>query len=280
MTLKVEPLAEIRESEATGATAEIYRQIRDSIGVPMVNLVFRNMATAPGCLEWAWAHLGPLYRSGAVADAAIDLTSDPALDQIVDFDADTVDAPVEQVAQVGAVYARANPMNLIGLLVVDRLLNNTVARSMGQPARGPAADPRPAPMVVLPPMIDLARAPANVFALLESLAHQLHQGDNGVIPSLYRHFGQWPGFLAALQRQLAPAVDNGSLFGAAAAMERRGADLASDLSRQCPAVDARLPDAAVASRIGALINTFPANICRMTIVARALARLNRRSGSL
>ncbi|SVD57622.1 uncharacterized protein METZ01_LOCUS410476, partial [marine metagenome] len=51
--------AEIAETEATGQTRAIYDDFKSSIGLPTINLIYRHMATTPGCLEWAWALLRP-----------------------------------------------------------------------------------------------------------------------------------------------------------------------------------------------------------------------------
>nr|NKB46120.1 hypothetical protein [Alphaproteobacteria bacterium] len=58
------PLPEIKEGDAVGETAALYDDIRAVIGVPMVNLIFRHMATVPGCLLWAWGTVRPPYISG------------------------------------------------------------------------------------------------------------------------------------------------------------------------------------------------------------------------
>ena len=55
-------LEEVPEKAATSEIAAIYAELRAALGVPIVNLVFRNMAAVPGCLPWAWACLAPLYR--------------------------------------------------------------------------------------------------------------------------------------------------------------------------------------------------------------------------
>ena len=57
------------ESEATGRAAALYADIRDVLGVPVVNLIWRRLAHFPGALEWAWGAVRPLYAGGA-ADAA------------------------------------------------------------------------------------------------------------------------------------------------------------------------------------------------------------------
>jgi hypothetical protein len=269
-------LAEVREADARGEIAELYADIRATIGVAMVNLVFRNMATVPGCLAWAWAHLKPLYRAGLVADRARALVDDPAAALELSFaasDVSATDAPPAAVAAVGRSYARANPMNLIGLGVIEALLDEDDASRRRRPAAAPVARAVSNEVEQLVPMVDLATAPDAVRARLATLARQLHQGDNGVIPSLYRHFGAWPKLLDLIAVRLEPRVADGTLFAVAAAMEQRGTAAAAALHTVCPKVALPPPAPAAASALRDLIATFPANICRMTLVARALARI-------
>src|ERR1700722_8402843 len=59
----------ILESDATGKVAEIYADIRQVLGTSIVNLIWRNLATIPGALEWTWIAAKPLYRGPAAGYA-------------------------------------------------------------------------------------------------------------------------------------------------------------------------------------------------------------------
>ena len=50
--------------------AAIYTDIRATLGVPVVNLIWRHLAVFPDGLPWAWESLKPLYASGAIAAEA------------------------------------------------------------------------------------------------------------------------------------------------------------------------------------------------------------------
>ena len=45
-----DPFPSIAESSATGVTAEIFGDIRKTVGVQVVNLVWRHLATIDGAL--------------------------------------------------------------------------------------------------------------------------------------------------------------------------------------------------------------------------------------
>ena len=59
-----DPFPAIAEAAATGETAELFADIRATVGVRVVNLVWRHLATLDGALPWAWAAVKPLYLHG------------------------------------------------------------------------------------------------------------------------------------------------------------------------------------------------------------------------
>ena len=60
----------VSEHDATGIVAEIYAEIRQTMGIPLVNLIWRHLASHPPGLQWAWSLLKPAYESGKVEAAA------------------------------------------------------------------------------------------------------------------------------------------------------------------------------------------------------------------
>src|SRR6476661_493975 len=60
-----ESVPSVLESEARGEIADIYADIRKVLGTSVVNLIWRNLATMPGALEWTWSAVRPLYLGDA-----------------------------------------------------------------------------------------------------------------------------------------------------------------------------------------------------------------------
>src|SRR5437868_9161864 len=60
-----ESVPSVLESEAQGEIADIYADIRKVLGTSVVNLIWRNLATMPGALEWTWSTIRPLYLGDA-----------------------------------------------------------------------------------------------------------------------------------------------------------------------------------------------------------------------
>ena len=113
-------LAEISEKNATGSVATIYAEIRHATGLPLVNLIFRHMATIPGCLEWAWEGLRPLYTHGAIYAAAERIAT---MTQVDRNDALRPWRKDRVVADTLESYRRGNMLNMIGLFLLSRAGN-------------------------------------------------------------------------------------------------------------------------------------------------------------
>ena len=62
--------ADLPEDRATGRIAEIYDEIRIFGAVPYVSSLQRQLATIPGCLEWLWDAVRPVFTNGRLPEAA------------------------------------------------------------------------------------------------------------------------------------------------------------------------------------------------------------------
>ena len=268
------PFAEISEADATGRTREIYDDFKASIGLPMVNLVYRHMATTPGCLEWAWDVLRPLFVGGALAGAAerlvagLDLGERPPMTRAALRGAG-VDAQGEAViARTIEAYNRANPMNLIAMAVLADELEDPAPERREALPETESISPRPAS--ALPPMAEVAALPEETRAILGVLAAQAGVGGTAVVPTLYRHLTEWPSYLGLAASMVAPMADDGSLDRAASALREEAHRAASRIPRYAAALPA--PSASQRSNLLGLIDLFPALIARMIVIGVHLRR--------
>jgi hypothetical protein len=265
-------LPDVKEADATGHIADIYDEIRRALGVPMVNLIFRHMATIPGCLEWVWATIGPVYTSGLVLRAAEQgVTAQSPLAMNFGSSITSWDADMMAVRATCAAYIRANPANVVGLLALQMILTESqdarAARPAPQKPREHVTQPAPA---ALPPMGDMERLDARTIKVLMALTAQLHGNDGRVIPSFYRHFTQWPLLLESVHVEVQRLVDTGILTREAMNMQRRIQSLTTAVYRACPRTELPEPPEHVRSKLIELIELFPPNICKMTLIARAI----------
>jgi hypothetical protein len=59
-------LNEVSEKDATGIVADIYQDIRVRLGLPMVNLIYRHLATNPELFEMVWSTVAQLLDEGDI----------------------------------------------------------------------------------------------------------------------------------------------------------------------------------------------------------------------
>jgi hypothetical protein len=267
-------LAEISEASATGSIADVYAELRELTGAPVVALIFRHLATHPGLLEQIWESLAPLMQNGILQETAWKITGESIppdlippiggdLRQAVGLARETPHGLLNAID----AYNRVNPVNLLIMLsLLERLgLSSAAAKPMEKRAWAP-----PPPISgALSPMV----GPADIPPHLRRLISDLGFGDRGtagaVVPSLMRHFAIEPGLLGLLHVILTPKLRDGSLKRTTDAFHARMRETARELAphlRPMPLL-AALPEPANT------IKTFASTwIPMMTIVGTALRR--------
>ncbi len=265
-----DPVAAVREADASGETATLFADIRAVYGVSVVNLVWRHLATIPGALGHVWGALRPLYVDGTIAREAAALRAAQAVPAAVPvpefvFAAAGLDAAaMAGVRQVMAAYDRTNAMALVALSAARaRLMGG--AEAAWRPG---AASSEPVEVLVLPPLVNLeAMAPATA-ALVVALNRMGATSDAPVLASMYRNLAHWPGILAVGWGVLAPLEADGRLRGAIADGQALAAARAAGLLRvaEVPALDP-----ALVGRVDAAIALFIGDaIARMQVITRVL----------
>src|ERR1700733_11582565 len=74
-----DPVPAITEAAATGETAAIFADIRQVLGVDVVNLIWRHLATIDDALPWTWGTLRQFYVDGTMRREAAALHGELAL---------------------------------------------------------------------------------------------------------------------------------------------------------------------------------------------------------
>ena len=230
-----EPVPAISEADATGDIEHLYADIRASLGVPVVNLIWRHFATIPGGLAWAWGSVRPLYHDGSIAAQAADFRADLQVPTPKKLSVPTLTAAgldtkdLTFVTMILSSYERTNSMNIIAL---GALLAGIDGRTgaIGVQAAPPGDE---APIEGdMPIPLALAEMPGNVRDLVQSL-HRIG-GTDEIVPTMYRHLAHWPGSLELIHELLAPLEADGLLTPAIAealtASRRRAAAIAPGLA--------------------------------------------------
>lgn len=196
-------LVEIHEAEASGEIAIIYAELREALGVPLVNLIWRHFAALPGVLPELWAMVRPVAKAQDLRDGVTAMKR--SLARTMDARLPELPRLSPEQAAVVAIYNRGNCSNLQLLTAMRRAM-------AGEPAGGAPSLPQAPglhPLPPVPPMPRLEALDPEALRLVRALA-ALH-GEEGAaaIPSLYRHLALWPELLPGLHAALAEAAGSG-----------------------------------------------------------------------
>jgi hypothetical protein len=278
---KTPVLDELAVENATGDIKDIYNAIETALGVRLVNLVYRHLATVPGALEWAWSTVGPVFQNGKFAECATALGSDGEIPASVDT---SMDAGVSlclaglsedhgnRVVETLDAYNRANPMNALSLRVIAMALEVGRPALWQAPVSTQAGPPDTGKLSVLLPMASLDGLPPATMDILYRLAGLTTDQDRGLVPSLFRHFTAWPALLAALADWLEPLAEEGVIEQQVVHVSAHADEVAKDIFEQLdrPGDGAVPPGAATRETLLRTIEIFPPVICRMIVIGGLL----------
>ena len=253
-----DPFPAVAETEATGETAALFADIRGTVGVRVVNLVWRHLATLDGALPWAWSVVKPLYSLGMADTAAVRFRESMILPKLGSL-AGTKPLSVDAVL---ASYDHSNTINLFALGALVAWLRGETA-AQGTPEQGPRL---PAPDVALPKLASEADVSPETWQRVLRLNRFGDRPEPLILASMYRHLAHAPDFLQRLEAVLAPAQADGSLDRAISGNRSAAAGRARVLAR---AISANRP--ALADKIESGVSAFVDHaIGKMVTICRAI----------
>ena len=204
-----DPVPAITEAAATGEIAEIFADIRRVVGVAVVNLIWRHLATLPRALPWAWGILRPLYIDGTIAAEAAALRGDLDLPWLPPFPPEVLaavgllDSDISKIGNVLAAYDRTNAMALIALsALLLRLDDEPPSRDAAWSRSEESREPPPA--IPLPSLLDMADLAPTTAQLVLTLNRLGTPRGEPILASMYRHLAHWPAYLALAWAMIAP----------------------------------------------------------------------------
>jgi hypothetical protein len=270
-----DPVPAITEAAATGETAAIFADIRQVLGVDVVNLIWRHLATIDGALPWAWGTLRTFYVDGSLRREAMALHGELILPPLRAI-------PTEVFAGLGlrvddltcirdilAAYDHTNAMAMVALSALRARLDGHAQRDT-QPAE-PSPVPA-APRTKLPRLLDLTDMQAGTAELVIALNGFGTRRPRAVLASMYRHLAHWPPYLSFAWLLLAPLDADGRLAAAIHQAQRAALARADRLPVRLGG-SAVLPPPALAERISAAIEPFVGDvIVKMLVICAFLRR--------
>jgi hypothetical protein len=219
----------VSEKDSTPEIAAIFADIKETLGVPFVNLIWRHLATIPGGLEMTWSLARPLYGSTTLNASARALRQQTTLvDRVMPWP-DAVctalglsEKDKSEIVLLLEDYGHANSRALLVLSYLHASLSadsRSINKGEHQGAHASALiDPlahiaknKDALIKPARPLPATADLPANVVALIKILNTFGAPIPSPAEPSLYRHLSYWPRFLAAFWLAVEPLERQGVL---------------------------------------------------------------------
>ena len=216
-----DPVTAVDEATATGETAKIFADIRETMGIPLITSIWRGLADMNGSLPAVWNAAKPIYLSGHV---------DKALARVVEHSGLPAPEPLTpgQLARAGigssqldairtiiGAYNRSNGMNMVALAAL--VSPETAERENACPRTTPGWDRFPA-------LMSRQEIDDNTWELVRKINAFGAPGIDAHVATLWRHLAHWPNLLSLIDSALAPRNSDGSIsaaFGGARPVARR-----------------------------------------------------------
>lgn len=261
-----DPVTAIDEAGASGRTAAIFADIRQTMGIPLVTSIWRGLAGMGESLSQVWELAKPIYASGlpvhalARVVARADLPRPEPLVPAQLACAGVGERDVEDIRAILAAYNRSNGMNLVAL-----------AALVTPAAPGESVNALPPAALAWPPLRPLLAREAIDAHTWTLIRHVNAFGASGIdagVATLWRHLAHWPGLLAVIHAAFVPLQSRDAITAASARVVALAVEEGSHMARLRPAefeISRQARDT-----ITGYVND-PAQVARMVTIGHALA---------
>ncbi|MEM7033770.1 MAG: hypothetical protein AAF629_29770 [Chloroflexota bacterium] len=203
------PVTAIAEADATGETAKIFADIRQTMEIPLITSVWRILVDVDEGLRPAWEVTKPLYQSGQPQAALLKLRRQATFpkpepltpSQLACVGVSQTDLPT--IRAIVDAYNRSNGLNLIALTALTVDPSGTSANAL--------VPPSPPPWPTLPSLLAQDEITPDTWTVLRDIYHLGLLEKKPGVATIWRHLAHWPGLMALAQASLSPLAQNGSL---------------------------------------------------------------------
>jgi hypothetical protein len=267
-----DPLPAVPEAEAPPDVANIFADIKRTLDVSVVNLIWRHLATMPGALEWVWTTVKPVYLGQAPARAEHirrQLTL-PAIQPLSDDTLSSAGIHQDARSTIRAILDSYHHTNALALVCLSAFLarfektgvNNHISAEADLEISVSATYNE-----ILPPLPAMSDMAPTVRRLVHELNSFGEDRDTVLVASMYRHLSHWPAYLSLIRTLLIPLHFGGELTALVSAVRREGEIHGQALA---PRLLISKPVAEVGPVLGAVRRFVRHPISRMTAVCAIL----------
>lgn len=200
-------LPDIMPNQANDRMKALYKDIQQTLHVPLVNLIFRKLANYPDYFEAAWQQIRPALFTEAFYAAADELRGQallsPAPERL------TADAEFGDMHRFRSFNDTIHEVLPKLLLIATALHKLEMAIRPDAAPEGAASRPSEPPQqyavegITNVDMVDPENAPAAVTVLFQKIKER---HGHPLVSSYYRGLANWPDFLDLAWREVGPRV--------------------------------------------------------------------------
>lgn len=262
-----DPVTAVDEASATGQTAAIFAEIRETMGIPLVTSIWRGLAGMEDSLPTAWSIAKPLYRTGQpeaglariIERVGLPVPRPLSRSQLSCVGID--DSALMEARAVIAAYNRSNGMNMVALAAM-------IAPSRSGAPLDESASTYPS-WSNFPALKSREEIDPVVWEMVTLVNGLGSRGPDAFVATLWRHLAHWPGLLALTHTAFLPMQSSGEVKAASARMVDLAAEEGARMADLCVGMD-DLSEQARSTITNYVAN--PAHVARMVAVGHALAR--------
>ena len=224
----------VSETEARGETARIFAELKETLGIPHVSMVFRVLASLPRFFPLFWNASRPMLQTGEFFTTADQIRADAHNRMQARFAVPNLQSKLtemgftaraqEEVKDVVELYEYVNPVLLLNMAALMEGLEHPDGspRHGSLPAHHPSHPGRPI-------LVDERVAPEPTRKLYDDIKKTM---GTPYLNTSYITFGRWPDFLREYWNSLKPIIGSANYEQQRAALR----DFALNAARDLPEV--------------------------------------------
>ena len=203
-----DPVTAIDEVRASGETAKIFSDIRNTMGIPLITSIWRGLAGMNNNLPKVWRLAKPIYKSGKPEKALFKMVEElnllipkPLKDSTIER-TNLNNEDLRNIKQIIKVYNRSNGMNLMALSALVMINFNPIEEKNVKPKYFLDGN--------FPKLMTKDNITSNTWNIIRKVnAFGSPGGINSQVATLWRHLAYWPKFLSLVHDELKPLQSAG-----------------------------------------------------------------------
>ena len=200
--ISYDPVSVIDEKEAIGETAKIFKDIRETMNIPLITSIWRGLAEIDDSLEKIWTIARPIYETQNPEKKLKEIIEEIKLPLLPKFTDDELSKcrltpkDWEEILIILKAYNRSNGMNMV-------VLHSIIKQNFPSCLKIQKINKKKIIWPVLQKLQKKEEIKPNIWQLVCNVnSICAPNGKNSHVATLWRHLAHWPFFLEIMYKKL------------------------------------------------------------------------------